>query len=159
MPNAKRPLSVATCIKTILLLTFINACQSPSPDSSNTPKQTAPTATAANANSNQGNAVGTSEIGEPLYEKDYETTKSGKRVRRSAMGVTIRFPDGWKKEDMDFQIDYCKQTMASVQTIDSQKFCTCFLEKVQYYYEPIYVRDSYEHQQHWNQECFAAAQK
>jgi hypothetical protein len=136
-----------------LLLGCLTACQSGGEKP--TQNNTAP----VSPTNNKGKVVGKSAIGDDLYEKDYETTATGKRIRRSALGVTIRFPDGWKKEDMDFQIDYCQQMMASVEKMDKLKFCTCFLEKVQYYYEPIYVRDSYEHQQPWNQECFAAAQQ
>lgn len=143
----------ARCIAISALCVLIYACNNQSPNTS------IPAAQNAGSAVSDTKPVGTADNGTPLYERDYETTTTGKRIRRSALGVTVRFPDGWKKADMDFQIDYCKQMMASVETIDSDKFCICFLEKVQYYYEPIYVRDSYEYQQHWNKECFEAAQK
>ena len=92
-------------------------------------------------------------------DADFMTTSTGKRVRKPELGITVHFPDGWKKEDMDFHLNYCQQMMANVQEIDGQKFCHCFLEKIQYFYEPIYFREAYDHQQKWNSECFLNAKK
>lgn len=151
--SLKKLLISTNIMRTILLYLLTatciglgTACQPKSPNTSNTTPQ-----------GQTQTAVGKDENGLPLYEKDYETTSTGKRIRRSAMGVTVRFPDGWKKEDMDFHIGYCQQMMGKVENLDSDKFCRCFLDKAQYYYEPIYVRDAYEHQQHWNKECFEFA--
>ena len=137
----------------LLVLGLATACQNSNEQTNKNNKTNANPVTT----SNLGQSVGKDENGNPLYERDYETTATGKRVRRSAMGVTSRFPDGWQKTDMDFHIDYCKQMMAKAEGVDPDKFCRCFLDKVQYYYEPIYVRDSYEYQQHWNKECFEFA--
>lgn len=91
--------------------------------------------------------------------KNAPVTSSGKKLPTAEKGITIVSESGWTKDQMDFQQGYCEQTMANLDQIDGVKFCECFLEKVQYYYEPIYVRDAYEDQQKWNQECYAIAEK
>ncbi len=89
---------------------------------------------------------------------EYTTTKTGKKIPIAEQGITIRFDDGWKKEDMVFHLDYCKQMMAGVKDkINADVFCPCFLDKIQYYYEPIYFKEAYEDQKKWNEACYQAA--
>lgn len=89
---------------------------------------------------------------------EYTTTKTGKKIPIAEQGITIMFDDGWKKEDMDFHLDYCKQMMAGVKDkINADVFCPCFLDKIQYYYEPIYFKEAYEDQKKWNEACYQAA--
>jgi len=44
-----------------------------------------------------------------------------------------------------------------LENYDQVKFCECFLSKIQYYYEPIYVKESYEDQKKWNSYCLQEA--
>lgn len=89
---------------------------------------------------------------------EYATTKTGKKIPIAEQGITIMFDDGWKKEDMDFHLDYCKQMMAGVKDkINADVFCPCFLDKIQYYYEPIYFKEAYEDQKKWNEACYQTA--
>jgi hypothetical protein len=122
---------------------FICSCQ---PRATDAPQQTVNTnntvATTAAANTNT----------------EYTTTKTGKKIPIAEQGITIMFDDGWKKEDMDFHLDYCKQMMAGVKDkINADVFCPCFLDKIQYYYEPIYFKEAYEDQKKWNEACYQAA--
>ncbi len=89
----------------------------------------------------------------------YITTKTGKKILRSEKGITVVRPDGWTSQEMDFQIGYCAQMMASVTDIDGLKYCECFLERIQYYYEPIHAREAYDDQSKWNQECYQESMK
>ena len=73
-------------------------------------------------------------------------------------GITVVNPQGWETSQMDFHIGYCQQMMSSLEDIDGLKFCECFLNKIQYYYKPIYFKEAYEDQQKWNSECYEAAQ-
>ena len=93
-----------------------------------------------------------------VADDDWVSTKTGKKIRRAAQNITIHFDDGWQKSDMDFHLSYCEQMMAGLSDkIDPKVFCPCFLDKIQYYYEPIYFKEAYEDQQQWNQECYQAA--
>lgn len=87
----------------------------------------------------------------------YETTKTGKKVERAELGITIVAPDGWTKDQMDFQQRYCESSFEQLESIDGPIFCACFLEKIQYYYEPIFVKEAYSDQKKWNQVCYEAA--
>ena len=124
---------------------IICACQTKPTDATmqqptNTASNTQTTTAAANTNT------------------EYATTKTGKKIPIAEQGITIRFDDGWKKEDMDFHLDYCKKTMAGVKDkINADVFCPCFLDKIQYYYEPIYFKEAYEDQKKWNEACYQAA--
>ncbi|MGB0839102.1 MAG: hypothetical protein ACPGXL_03120 [Chitinophagales bacterium] len=88
----------------------------------------------------------------------YVTTKTGRKVLRAGSGITVVNPDGWTTQQMDFQLGYCQDMMGNLQEIDPLKFCECFLDRIQYYYEPIYAREAYKDQQTWNQECVNEAQ-
>lgn len=73
-------------------------------------------------------------------------------------GITVVTPEGWDEKTMDFHIGYCAQMLANLsETYDPSAFCPCFLQKIQYYYEPIYFKEAYVDQQLWNQECLEEA--
>ncbi|MCB0516028.1 MAG: hypothetical protein KDD49_08180 [Bacteroidetes bacterium] len=74
-------------------------------------------------------------------------------------GITVVNPEGWKKETMEFHLNYCAEMLQKLDNVDAAKFCECFLSKIQYYYDPIYFKEAYEDQSKWNQECLAAASK
>lgn len=92
-------------------------------------------------------------------EGDYAITESGKKIPAAEKSITPISETGWKKEDMEFHQKYCEQMMQSIETIKPKEFCTCFLSKIQYYYEPIYFNEAYKDQQKWNAECFKNASK
>ncbi len=74
-------------------------------------------------------------------------------------GITVVNPNGWKQQDMEFHIGYCKDMFAEMSDLNGDIFCHCFLEKIQYYYEPIYFKEAYNDQQKWNAECLEKAKK
>ncbi len=79
-------------------------------------------------------------------------------VPKSEKGITIVSKDGWTKDQMDFQQRYCESMFENLgKEYDAIKFCMCFLDKVQYYYDPIYVREAYEDQKKWNSYCLNEA--
>lgn len=83
--------------------------------------------------------------------------ESSSKYPKPEMGITLVNKDGWDDNTMQFQLNYCMESFSQLQDIDPLKFCDCFLQKVQYYYEPIYVKDSYTDQKKWNGECMEAA--
>ena len=95
----------------------------------------------------------------PATDSEFILSKSGKKLPKPENNITIVNENGWNEQDMTFQLDYCMQMMASVQNLDANTFCTCFLSKIQYFYPPIYARDAYEDQQKWNSKCFEAAEQ
>ncbi len=89
---------------------------------------------------------------------EYVTLSSGKKVLKAEKGVTVVNQTGWTNEQMGFQQDYCEQSVASVaEVIHPAKFCSCFLSKIQYYYNPIFIKEAYADQQMWNQMCYEEA--
>lgn len=60
---------------------------------------------------------------------------------------------------MDFQISYCGQMMQNQKDINGDVFCKCFLDKIQYFYEPIYASEAYTDQVKWNSQCIELAQR
>jgi len=76
---------------------------------------------------------------------------------KAGKGITVVSKDGWTKDQMDFQQRYCESMFEKLENYDQIKFCNCFLAKIQYYYEPIYVRESYEDQKKWNSYCLQEA--
>lgn len=89
---------------------------------------------------------------------EYVTLSSGKKVLKAENGVTVVNQTGWTNDQMSFQQDYCEQSVASVaEVIHPTKFCSCFLSKIQYYYNPIYIKEAYADQQAWNQMCYEEA--
>ncbi|HRI29521.1 MAG TPA: hypothetical protein PK239_01265 [Chitinophagales bacterium] len=118
-----------------LLLVF--ACNSKPPDAKQTPA--APNTTSENGIT-------------------YVITASGKKIPQAEKGITIVSENGWTQQEMDFQLSYCEQMFSGQEGIDPIKFCTCFLSKIQYYYQPIYVREAYEDQIKWNATCIEQAQ-
>ena len=92
-------------------------------------------------------------------EGDYAITETGKKLPAAEKSITPISETGWRKEDMDFHQKYCEQMMQSIETIKAKEFCTCFLSKIQYYYEPVYFNEAYKDQQKWNAECFKNASK
>ncbi len=89
----------------------------------------------------------------------YTKTNTGIEIPKSDNGITIVNHEGWNESQMDFQQGYCEQMMAKMERIDGPEFCRCFLAKVQYYYEPIYIRDAYDDQQTFNKYCFRHAEQ
>ncbi len=129
-------------ITPLLLLCLIVACQ----------QQNSSTATATKATKT------TTKTTKPKVENGFTVTKSGKKIAKAEKGITVVSEDGWTDSEMTFQIDYCQQMMGNIETIDGEKFCKCFLDKIQYYYKPIYARDAFDDQKKWNQECFQEAE-
>jgi len=79
-------------------------------------------------------------------------------IPKSEKGITIVSKDGWTKDQMDFQQRYCESMFENLaKEYDASKFCVCFLDKIQYYYDPIYVREAYEDQKKWNSYCLNEA--
>ena len=74
-------------------------------------------------------------------------------------GITVVNPNGWTEQNMSFHLDYCAQMLAAVANeYDPTVFCPCFLDKIQYYYEPVYFKEAYEDQKKWNESCMLEAQ-
>ncbi|MFK7907350.1 MAG: hypothetical protein AB8B69_19600 [Chitinophagales bacterium] len=89
---------------------------------------------------------------------EYTTLPSGKRVPAAEKGVTVVNRTGWTNEQMEFQQDYCQQSLAGVaDVVYPARFCSCFLDKVQFYYNPIYLKEAYTDQQAWNMSCYEQA--
>lgn len=156
----------------LLILTF-TAC-SPKHQQSNNSQKTAPTSTTNKEVTNQSKQTtenssptsadtSTPESAETDTQEEivltYTKTNSGVEVPKSDNGITIVNHDGWTESQMDFQQGYCEQMMAKMDRIDGPEFCRCFLAKVQYYYEPIYIRDAYDDQQTFNKYCFRHAEQ
>lgn len=150
---------VFTIVLYIILISMGQACH---PKQTTTAEKTAEPAAPNNATPQQNTSTNASENAAtttPISNNDYTTTSTGKRIRKAEMGVTVVNPDGWPKSDMEFHLGYCAQMFAKTPEVDPNKFCPCFLEKIQYYYEPIYFKEAYEHQQKWNTECYLEAKK
>ncbi|MDA0198077.1 MAG: hypothetical protein OT643_04760 [Bacteroidetes bacterium] len=114
----------------------------------------------SSSTNNSGNQQTTTENTTiPATDSEFILSKSGKKLPKPENNITIVNENGWNEQDMTFQLDYCMQMMASVQNLDANTFCTCFLSKIQYFYPPIYARDAYEDQQKWNSKCFEAAEQ
>jgi len=74
-------------------------------------------------------------------------------------GITVVNPQGWTEQNMSFHLDYCAQMLAGIANeYDPTIFCPCFLDKIQYYYEPVYFKEAYEDQTKWNEACMSKAQ-
>lgn len=106
---------------------------------------------------NSSNNSNTTTTGTLNQNTEYVLTQTGKKIRKAQQGITIANPNGWKTEDLTFHQSYCEQMMASIDTINATKFCSCFLDKIQYYYQPIFFKEAYEDQVLWNTECFKEA--
>lgn len=106
--------------------------------------QTKPTSN----NANTTNDVETEQI-------ELEYLSNG--LPKSEKGITVVSKDGWTKDQMDFQQRYCESMFEKLENYDPVRFCECFLNKIQYYYDPIYVRESYEDQKKWNSYCLQEA--
>lgn len=91
--------------------------------------------------------------------EEYIITKSGKKIPKAEKGITIVSETGWSAKDMEFHLQYCQEMLQGNDDVDALKFCNCFLEKIQYYYQPIYLREAYDDQIKWNAACIEAAQK
>lgn len=79
-------------------------------------------------------------------------------IPEAEKGITVVNPDGWTEQNMSFHLDYCAQMLAGIANeYDPTIFCPCFLDKIQYYYKPVYFKEAYEDQQKWNEECMAKA--
>lgn len=98
---------------------------------------------------------------EVIYGEDgleYFVSEMGKRIPKAENGITVVNQTGWANEQMSFQQDYCEQSVASVaDVIHPARFCSCFLSKVQFYYDPIYLREAYADQKAWNEACYQEA--
>lgn len=94
-----------------------------------------------------------SDVGTDLVELEY--LPNG--LPKADKGITVVSKDGWTKDQMEFQQRYCESMFEKLENYNAVKFCECFLNKIQYYYEPIYVRESYEDQKKWNSFCLQEA--
>jgi len=90
-------------------------------------------------------------------EETFYVTSNGSKIPKAEKGITIVSETGWSQQEMKFQLSYCGQMMQSQTDIYGDVFCQCFLEKIQYYYEPIYVREAYTDQTKWNSQCIEKA--
>lgn len=90
---------------------------------------------------------------------EYIVTASGKKIPKADKGITLVSENGWTVQEMEFQMQYCQEMLQGHEDVESAVFCKCFLEKIQYYYKPIYLREAYDDQMRWNAECIEAAQK
>lgn len=134
-----------TCAFFMSLL--VVSCQ-PSPNQSSTTNVAPP----ANNNSSTPQAI------DPATATT--TLPSGKTIPKAENGITVVRPNGWTSDELAFHQSYCEQYAATLNDrIDVPKFCTCFIEKIQYYYEPIYFMEAYQDQKKWNTECFQNAEK
>lgn len=86
-----------------------------------------------------------------VMHPDYEN------IPLADLGITVVNPTGWTDDQMNFHLNYCMQTMQSIEEIVHLDFCVCFLEKIQYYYEPKFFKEAYDDQKTWNKDCFDAA--
>lgn len=69
-------------------------------------------------------------------------------------GITVVSPDGWDDKTLEFHLGYCEQMLGSLnEKYYADKFCECFISKIQYYYEPIFFKEAYEDQTKWNTLC------
>ena len=116
---------------------------------------------ACSSASQQGGEGGSSANEGALYGEDgleYFISETGRRIPKAQNGITVVNQTGWANEQMSFQQDYCEQSVASVaEVIHPARFCSCFLSKVQFYYDPIYLREAYADQQVWNEACYQQA--
>lgn len=70
------------------------------------------------------------------------------------LGITVVNPEGWSEDQMNFQQNYCLTMFEKLEgEYDSEKFCLCFLDKVQYYYKPVYIFEAFDDQKTWNSYC------
>jgi len=70
------------------------------------------------------------------------------------LGITVVNPEGWTEDQMNFQQNYCLTMFEKLEgEYDPDKFCLCFLDKVQYYYKPVYIFEAFEDQKTWNSFC------
>ena len=132
---------IRTTLLIMMLLSTILACQNES------------------QNSNNQSSTQTKKEEQTSGKKNTVITKTGKKIEVAEMGFTVVNPNGWTNDQMDFQIRYCESMFESVETMDGTIFCPCFLDKIQYYYEPRFVRDAYSDQKKWNEECTEKASK
>lgn len=91
--------------------------------------------------------------------QEYIITASGKKILKADKGITLVSENGWTAQEMEFQMQYCQEMLQGQENVESSVFCKCFLEKIQYFYKPIYLREAYDDQMRWNAECIEAAQK
>jgi len=101
----------------------------------------------------------TTEVNENVVQQtDKETQLRSKyKIEKAEKGVTIVNVNGWTEDQMTFQLSYCAGMFKNITEYDSDKFCACFLNKVQYYYEPIYIKEAYQDQKKWNSICLEQA--
>lgn len=102
----------------------------------------------------------TNEVKENIFEaKGKETDLRSKyKIEKAEKGVTIVNVNGWTTDQMTFQLSYCEGMFKNITEYNSGEFCACFLNKVQYYYEPIYIKEAYQDQKKWNSICLEQAQ-
>jgi len=108
-------------------------------------------------------ACNTSETKEVTETKNLQSNKETQlrnkySIEKAEKGVTIVNVDGWTDDQMTFQLSYCEGMFKNITEYNSAKFCVCFLNKVQYYYEPIYIKEAYQDQKKWNTICLEQAQ-
>lgn len=141
-------MDIRNCLLLFVLVTFF-ACgnQTSAPSKEESGKTTA----AESASSGVKSVV---EGGESFF-----VTSNGTKIPKAEKGITIVSETGWTKQEMDFQISYCGQMMQNQKDINGDVFCKCFLDKIQYFYEPIYASEAYTDQVKWNSQCIELAQR
>ena len=66
------------------------------------------------------------------------------------------YPEGWSDNTKKRFEGDCREWI-SPYTHDRSIFCDCFLDKIQYYYEPIYMDEAFTEQGRWYKECLDLA--
>jgi len=95
-----------------------------------------------------------SDIGASNDEETDELKFSADGKPLPDLGITVVNPDGWTDDQMSFQQNYCLTMFEKLEgEYDPDKFCLCFLDKVQYYYKPVYIFEAFEDQKTWNSHC------
>lgn len=95
----------------------------------------------------------------PVNKDGLQMNPKHPNIPLAELGITVVNVDGWTTQQMEFHLDYCNQMMGSLEDLDPDSFCECFLSKIQYYYEPRFFKEAYQDQQAWNRMCYEQAQQ
>lgn len=102
------------------------------------------------------NSSESSQIGKDEQSLDLKFNAQG--LPLPDLGITVVNPTGWTEDQMSFQQNYCLTMFDKLDgEYDPDKFCECFLAKVQYYYKPVYIFEAFEDQKTWNSYCLKEA--
>jgi len=95
----------------------------------------------------------------PSPKMSTATAPNDSAIPLAEKGITVVNPNGWTEQNMTFHLDYCAQMLTTIANeYDPTVFCPCFLDKIQYYYEPVYFKEAYADQKKWNEACMLEAQ-